>query len=405
MSRGRSANGRSSIYRDARGTWHGYVSMGRTIDGESVRRHVRGRTRSEVTRKVEVLEAERDRSAARPAATPRLTVGAWLDEWLTIIQRTRKPKTHDSYVSITRTHCGPIRGVGLTKLTVRDIDNLLHAVAQTSPQSAASLHRILRSSFNTAIKRGLMVANPCQHAVVPRVREIELEPYTLEECQRILEAAAHHPNTARWSVALALGLRQGEALGLQWKDIDFEAGELRIRRQLQRLSWHHGCGEESPGHNPSHCPQRSGGGWAFEDVKTKAGRRAIALPAPLIDQLRRHRQQQAQAKLAAGPAWHDHELVFPRPDGNPQHPSVDATAWHRLTVDAQVPQLRLHYARHTTATMLLVQGIDGRVVMGLLGWSQSSLLGRYQHVIDPLRREAAARMQDALWPPDRVRGG
>lgn len=400
MSRGRASDGRSSIYRDAEGTWHGYVSMGHGSSGKSVRRHVRARTKSEVTRKVEGLEAERARTNARPADTQRLTVGAWLDEWLVIIKRTRKPKTYDGYVSVTRTHCGPIREVPLARLTVRDIDNLLNAVAQRAPQSAASLHRILRSSFNTAIRRGLMVANPCQHAVVPRVRETELEPYTLEECQRILQTASRHPNTARWSVALALGLRQGEALGLQWKDIDLPGGQLRVRRQLQRPNWHHGCGESAPDHWPSRCPDRTGGGWVFEDVKSRAGRRTVALPAPLVDQLKRHRQHQLEAQLAAGPAWQDHDLVFPRADGHPQHPAVDAKAWRDLTAEAQVPPLRLHYARHTTATMLLVQGVDGRVVMGILGWSQASLLNRYQHVIDPLRREAAQRME-ALWAPRR----
>ncbi len=65
----------------------------------------------------------------------------------------------------------------LTRVSVRDIDDLLHRVWQRSPQSAASVHRILRSCFNTAVKRGLLVANPCTHAVVPRVVENELEPY------------------------------------------------------------------------------------------------------------------------------------------------------------------------------------------------------------------------------------
>jgi len=131
-----------------------------------------------------------------------LTVGQWLDEWLVIIQRTRKLKTHDTYTSLIRVHCGPLRRTPLTGVTVRDIDDLLHRVARRAPQSAVSLHRILRSAFNTALKRGLVAANPCAHAVVPRVQEQELEPYSLEECRRLLVAAATSPNIARWSVAL-----------------------------------------------------------------------------------------------------------------------------------------------------------------------------------------------------------
>lgn len=400
MSRGhsRSANGRSSIYRDAQGLWHGYVSMGRSDQGRAVRRHVRGRTRSEVTLKVADLENERSRSAHRPSSNQQVTVGQWLDEWLIIIQRTRKPRTYDNYAGLVRVHCGRLRKLPLTRLAVRDIDDLVHRIAERSPHSAVAVHRLLRAAFNVAIKRGLLVANPCTHAVVPRVREAELEPYSLEECRRLLLAAAELPNSARWSVALALGLRQGEALGLMWEDIDFEHRQLRVRRQVQRRSWHHGCGDTEPDHRPSQCRYRTGGGWIFEDVKSRAGRRTLAIPTQLALQLREHRREQAAQRLAAGPAWQEHDLVFPRPDGLPQHRSVDAKAWAALTRTAGVPTLRLHYARHTTATMLLAQGVDGRVVMALLGWSQASLLTRYQHVIDPLRREAAQRIGHAYWP-------
>ena len=254
----RVANGRSSIYRGKNGRWHGYVSMGGTDAGKAVRRHVRGRTRAEVSAKVAALEDERARSGHRPSSNQQLTLGQWLDEWLVIIGRTRKPKTFDNYTSLVRVHCGPLRSRPLARISVRDIDDLLFRVAEEFPQSAVALHRILRSAMNTAVKRGLLVANPCTHAVVPRVREVELEPYALEECRRLLLAATELPNGARWSVALALGLRQGEALGLMWDDIDFEKHQLRVRRQLQRPGWHHGCGNPEPDHQPSKCPQRSG---------------------------------------------------------------------------------------------------------------------------------------------------
>ena len=175
------------------------------------------------------LETERARSALRPTRNQRLTLGHSLDEWLVILQRTRKPKHFDNYTSLIRAHCGPLRSGPLARVAVRDIDDLLYRVAERFPQSVAALHRILRSALNTAVKRGLLVANPCIHAVVPRVREAELEPYALEECRRLLLAATELPNGARWSVALAMGLRQGETLGLQWEDIDFEKQQIRVR--------------------------------------------------------------------------------------------------------------------------------------------------------------------------------
>ena len=345
---GRTANGRSSIHKGTDGRWHGYVSMGSTDAGKAVRRHVRARTRTEVSAKVAELESERARSGHRPSSNQQLTLGQWLDEWLVIIGRTRKPKTFDNYTSLVRAHCGPLRSRPLARISVGDIDDLLHRVAERVPQSAVALHRILRSAMNTAVKRGLLVANPCTQAIVPRVREAELEPYALEECRRLLLAATELPNGARWSVALALGLRQGEALGLMWDDIDFEKHQLRVRRQLQRPGWHHACGDPQPDHKPSKCPQRTGGGWVFEDVKSRAGRRTLAVPPQLMQQLREHRRDQAAQRLAVGPVGHEYDLVFPRADGQPQHPSVDAKAWRTLTKRAGVPPLRLASACRPT---------------------------------------------------------
>ena len=297
---GRAANGRSSIYRGKNGHWQGYVSMGTTDAGKPIRRHVRGRTRTEVAEKVAVLESERARSGHRPSPSQQLTLGQWLDEWLVIIQRTRKPKTFDHYTSLVRTHCGPLRSRPLARIAVRDIDDLLYRVAERYPQSSVALHRILRSAMNTAVKRGLLVANPCTHAVVPRVREAELEPYALEECRRLLLAATELPNGARWSVALALGLRQGETLGLMWDDIDFEKHQLRVRRQLQATGSAPRLRRPAAGPPAVQVPpahrRRLG---VFEDVKSRAGRRTLAVPPQLMQQLREHRRDQA-ASAACG---------------------------------------------------------------------------------------------------------
>ncbi len=195
---------------------------GRTDAGKPIRRHVRGSTRTEVAEKVAALESERARSGHRPSPSQQLTLGQWLDEWLVIIQRTRKPKTFDNYTSLLRAHCGPLRSRPLARIAVRDIDDLLYRVAEQFPQSAVALHRILRSALNTAVRRGLLVANPCTHAVVPRVREVELEPYALEECRRLLLAATELPNGARWSVALALGSAAG-------RDPRADVGRHRLR--------------------------------------------------------------------------------------------------------------------------------------------------------------------------------
>jgi integrase len=167
--------------------------------------------------------------------------------------------------------------------------------------------------------------------------------------------------SARWSIAYALGLRQGEALGLRWRDLDLDESVMKVTNQLQRIGWKHGCGEAHPDHKPMRCPTRSGGSWRLEATKSRAGKRRLVMPEVLVEQMRDHRN------------------------------------WRTLLDEVGLPPSRLHDARHIAATLLLAQGVDGRVVMGLLGWSQASLLTRYQHVIDPMRRDAADKMGQAIW--------
>jgi integrase len=394
----RAGNGRSSIYKDDKGVWHGWVTMGRDASGKTVRRHVRGKTATHVAEKVALLEAQRNGSAGRTAVAGKTTVGEWLDEWLRIILRTRAPRTYESYESLLRVHCGPIRRIHLSKLTVNDIDDLLEQVATTSTSSRAStLHRALRACLNVAVKRSVLQANPCKYAAVPQTEEPEIEPLTIDETRRVLTAASTVRNSARWSVALALGLRQGEALGLKWADLNPQAGTLQVRRQLQRLRYRHGCEQTEYDHKPAACPMREGGGLVFRERTKSKHRRVVGVPEQLGALLREQRRAQAAERLAAGPAWVEHDLIFPQANGKPMDTRGDARAWKKILIAAGVHDARLHDARHTNATLLLAQGIDGRIVMSLLGWSQAVLLTRYQHVIDPMRQEAANRVGKAIW--------
>lgn len=217
----------------------------------------------------------------------------------------------------------------------------------------------------------------CQLVDAPSVRRGEVEPLTATEARRVLDAAAAGRNAARWSVALALGLRQGEALGLQWADVELDAGTLTVRRALQR---------------------QRGAGLVLVEPKSRAGRRTIALPRPLVDGLRAHRAAQLAERMTAGPVWEDHGLVFCQPNGRPLDPRGDHRAWRALLAAAGVRPARLHDARHTAATLLLQQGVPARVAMQVLGHSQVTLtLGTYSHVVPELAREAADRMGTPLW--------
>ncbi len=262
------------------------------------------------------------------------------------------------------------------------------------------MHRTIRTALGEAVRRGHIVENPAQIARPPRIPEEEIIPFTKEEAARILAATEGRRNGVRFTVALTLGLRKGEALGLQWRDIDFATRTMAIRRSLQPAAGQHGCPANEPcGHRfAGHCPQRIGGGVSAQEVKSKAGRRIVGIPEPLVASLKAHRIAQAALREAAGDVWAHEDWVFTNYRGGPVHPRTDHNEWKELLKAAKVRDARLHDARHTAATMLLVLGVPSRAVMDVMGWSQITMTTRYQHITSELTVSIADQVGEHYWP-------
>ena len=342
----RAAMGESSIHRDAAGRWHGYVSLGRGEGGGRDRRHVSARTRGEVVARVREIERKRDASSV-PTAGRAPTVEAWLTHWLDSIAAARvRPLTLAGYRSKVEIHLLPHLGhVRLDRLQPEHLEALYAQMLASGLSGATVLqtHRIFSRALKVALQRGRVSRNVATLVDSPSVDRIEVEPLSAAEARALLAAAEGLPNAARWSVALALGLRQGEALGLRWDAVDLDAGRLRVVLALQR---------------------QPGVGLVLVAPKSRASTRTLVLPGPLVAALRTHRAAQLQARLAAGSAWEDHDLVFVQPSGRPIDPSADWAAWKALLRSAGVRDARLHDARHTAATLLLVRRVASDATRG-----------------------------------------
>jgi integrase len=246
--------------------------------------------------------------------------------------------------------------------------------------------------------------NPAELARPPKVEEEETEPYSLDEVRRLLSAARERRNSARWAIALALGLRQGEALDLMWSDINLEAGTLLVRRSRLRPKWKHGCAEPCGRKFGGYCPERVALRPETAGTKSKAGKRGMGLPDQLVSLLREHQDVQRRERELAHDLWTESGYVFTMPTGGPLHPRNDWAEWKRLVERAKVPDRRLHDARHTAATVLLLLGVTERTVMGVMGWSSTAMAARYQHVIDAVKRDVADQVDGLLWEtPSRKR--
>jgi integrase len=398
----------SPIYRGADGKWHARVTVGRSADGGLRRRHLQRRTKTELQAAVREIEAARDAGTRRWTDTADLTLAEWLDHWLgAILPMTARWKTLATYRSQMHRHVIPTLGPFLLhELEPEDLEHHYRTLREggCSAHTVAAVHRVLRSALGEAVRRRRLATNPAAHARPPRIPDVEFDPLTIEECQQLLSAAADTPHPPRWSLALSLGLRQGEALGLLWPDVDLETGRLRVRRSVQRWTWQHGCRreDEPPGcgrRRAGDCPERHGGGLRVVEPKTRTSHRTLVLPPPLTEELRRHRAALAERRLAAGSGWDaTHDLVFPAPTGGLIDPRRDNAEWNRLLSEAGVRRVRLHDARHTAATLLLLQGVDIRTLMSIMGWTEMATAQRYTHAVDELRTRAAHQMATALWP-------
>jgi integrase len=138
-------------------------------------------------------------------------------------------------------------------------------------------------------------------------------------------------------------------------------------------------------------------GMAFEEPKTAARRRSIALPAPCLAALRSHRTAQAERRLQLGPAWQGSDLVFDHGDGMILHPNVVGAAFRRWMARLGLPRIRFHDLRHTAATPMLANGEHPKIVQERLGHSDISMtLNRYSHVSMDMQRAAAERLAALL---------
>lgn len=397
--RTRQPNGTSSVYEGKDGYWHGRVTIGVRDDGKPDRRHVMRKSKADAIRAVRKLE--RDRDSASVQAPGRVgTVGEWLEHWVeNIAGAVVRENTLAGYRVAIRTHLA--RGIGAHRLDRLQPEHLEKLYARmirngSSPGTAHQAHRTLRTALGEAERRGRITKNPATLAKAPRVSEAEIEPYTVDEVQRLLAMAAEGRNHARWAIALALGLRQGEVLGLRWVDVDLDGGSLLVRRGRLRPRYRHGCGG-SCGKKAGYCPKRIADRPETDETKSRAGRRAIGLPDELVTLLRSHRVEQDREREMAAQLWRDSGYVFTDERGEPLNPNTDYHHWKRLLRDAGVRDGRLHDARHTAATVLLILGVPERAVMGLMGWSTTAMAARYQHITGAVRSDVAQRVGGLIW--------
>ena len=295
-------------------------------------------------------------------------------------QTLREYKTMEGYHHALDKWVTPkFSSVRIDSIKYREIEQLRDFVMQTHSRSSwVQVRTLLNHVFNNAVRDGLIDSNPVTFVKDPKKNVSDAEFLTLEEAQKVMEQAELRGESARWFIALSVGCRQGEALGLLWENVDLDGPEpkINIRLQLQR---------------------QTGKGLLLKTPKSKKATRTITLDQDAVKILKALRKSQNEQRLAAGSLWSDKGFVFTGALGNPIDPKKDRESWHSLLSAAGVRKMKLHAARHTAATLMLYLKIPVHTVSNVLGHSSISITGDiYGHAQSEMIGQAVSDLSRAI---------
>lgn len=371
----RRGNNEGSITQRKDGRWEGKVSLGFRPDGTRIRKSVYGKTKTDVRNQMNALI--REHAAGTPVDFKRQTLAQFLDAWLEdVVKGSVRPRTYYSYAQLVRDHLNPSIGRHqLAKLTPQHVQTMMNdkLASGLSPRTVHYMRSVLRRALGQALKWRLVSRNVATLVDPPKSEHHDIAFLSPVHARTFLRAVKGDRLEALYGISLTLGLRQGEALGLCWSDIDFEKETLSVRRSLQRVNRE----------------------LVLTELKTRGSRRDIPLPTSLVQSLREHRTRQLEDRLAASEWGNSWDLVFTKADGNPFNAWDVVAQFKRHLKTAGLPDMRWHDLRHSCASLMLASNVHARTIMETLGHSQiSTTMNVYSHVVPDLQRQAADLMNE-----------
>jgi integrase len=317
------------------------------------------------------------------------TVACYLENWFATNSERWRPSTRRGYRSAIDNYLakafGPLRLEQLSPLHVQRWLNE-HKAAHGARRRISLAHAVLRSALSDARRMQLVALNAAEPVRVPRPKVRSITPLSLEQASAFLKVADQHRLGPLFSVALACGLRLGEATGLRWDDVDLDTGEIRVRQQLQMVK----------------------GGLVLQELKTAKSRRTLVLPDVCAKALRAHRTRLLQERLKAGSRWVDTGLVFTTyrtykegkglclKIGAGLHPRNVTRVLDSLLTVAKLGHVRFHDLRHSAASLLIAGGVELVQVSQLLGHSELRVTADLYSHLQKETAARAARVMDAI---------
>jgi integrase len=362
-----------SVFQRADGRWEARISLG-WANGKRVRRSFYGNTMAEVN--AFLLKARADHASGLPVKPEAQTVSQFLARWLRdAAAPSVRALTLEQYEQHVRLYLVPAFGQRpLQKLYPPDVQRFIaeRIAAGLSPRTVRISLFVLSRALAQAVKWNLIARNPIDAVDLPKADRPPVKTFSEQQARALVATVKGDAAEPAYLLALLCGLRRGELLALKWEDLDLDAATLAVHRALERI----------------------GTRLEFVEPKSPSGRRILPVSQPVLKALKAHRARQSATRLALGPAYEDHGLIFPNGIGRPLEPRAFNRQFKSALARAGLPsRLRLHDCRHFAATAMIADGADVRTVAGLLGHADPSLTVRtYAHMVPEAARRAAERM-------------
>lgn len=384
----RRGHGEGSITRRKDGRWQGSVLLGYDPEtGKERRKYFYGETRKEVQQQINKIAVKIQAGTYREPA--KITVEEWFTTWHNDYMRlSLRPTTWTSYGYQINGHIIPALGhLKLSQLQTQHIQRLYNEKLKSgrldgregglTPKSVRFIHTVIHSCLEQARKEGMIAVNPASAVRLPKLERSEIRYLDSGEIREFLEVARDSKHFAAFFLALNTGMRRGEILGLRWKDLNLEEGQLTVNQGLVRVS---------------------GKGLIFQEPKTELSNRTISLSPMVVKVLREHRKKQNEYRLLLGGAYNkDLDLVFANELGNPVCPRAFTRIFERLLKKAGLKAVAFHDLRHTFATIALEEGVSVKAVQETLGHHSAAFtMDVYSTVTDKMKREAADKVGGLL---------
>jgi len=358
-------NGEGSISQRPNGLWQGQISLDKDENGKTKRITLYGKTRREVSEKIQLALADQQKGEFIEKKTTTFDYYATL--WIENQRTSLQPNTINKYKSLFDNHIKKVIGhIKIQELTRQNIQTLINN-STLSPKSLAEIHMIIKNVLNLAVEDNVIKKNVCSKIELPFIKEKEITILTDEQTSGILTECFGTRIYDIVLLELATGMRRGEILGLTWDDIDFVNNTININKTWIVVNG---------------VPQWSN---TATGTKTKAGKRIIAVPEEAMEELQQRHVLQP-----------DDVYVFQNKNGTPHNPNNFLRDFKIHAVKAGVDKFPFHSLRHNYGTQLASLNTHTRLIEAQLGHSDYRSSRRYIHATEKGQHEAAEKIGQVM---------